>query len=54
MKFTKSEILFILYIILNVINSISGMFNNEYSAKFDSILEKLAVITDQESKNEKM
>ena len=54
MKFTKSEILFILYIILNVINTVSGMFNAEYSEKFNTILEKLAVITDQESKNEKV
>lgn len=54
MKFTKSEILFILYVILNVINSVSGMFNSEYSAKFDSILQKLAVLTDEESKNERI
>ena len=54
MKFTKSEILFILYVILNVINSVSGMFNSEYSAKFDTILQKLAVLTDEVSKDERI
>lgn len=53
MKLTKSEILFVLYVILSVVNTVSGMFNSEYSAKFDSILQKLAVITDEESKNER-
>ena len=47
MKLTKSEILFILYVILTVVNSFSSMFNDNYQAKFNSILDKMAVIVDE-------
>ena len=47
MKLTKSEILFILYVILTVVNSFSSMFNDNYQTKFNAILDKMAVIVDE-------
>ena len=47
MKLSKSEILFVLYVILTVVNSVSSLFTDQYQIKFNSILDKLAVIVDE-------
>lgn len=50
MKFTKSEIYFILYVILTVASAFLD-FNDSYQKKLKTILDKIANKTDEETKN---
>lgn len=51
MKFTKSEIYFIIYVILTIASAFLDL-NDAYSDKLKSILGKLAVKTDEVNRNE--
>lgn len=51
MKFTKSELYFIVYVVLTIASAFLD-FNDAYSAKLKSILYKLAQKTDEETSNE--
>lgn len=50
MKFTKSEIYFIIYVVLTLASAFLD-FNDSYSEKLKSIINKLALKTDEETKN---
>ena len=50
MKFSKSEIYFILYVVLTVASAFLD-FNDAYQQKLKTILDKVAKKTDEESKN---
>ena len=52
MKFTKGELLFILYVVLTVFSTISGVLNDNYEEKLQTILKKLAILTDEVNKSE--
>lgn len=51
MKFTKSEIYFILYIVLTIASAFLDL-NDTYSNKLKAIIEKIARKTDDEEKTE--
>lgn len=51
MKFTKSEIYLILYVILQVAAAFLDL-NDQYSSKLKTIIDKIAKKTDDEQKNE--
>lgn len=50
MKFSKSEIYFILYVILTIASAFLD-FNDAYSEKLKNIISKIAAKTDEETKN---
>lgn len=50
MKFTKSELYFIVYVILTIASAFLD-FNDAYSEKLKSILAKIADKTDEETRN---
>lgn len=50
MKFSKSEIYFILYVIMTVASVLID-FNDAYQNKLEAILKKIAQKTDDEVKN---
>lgn len=49
MKFSKSEIYFIIYVVLTIASAFLDL-NDSYSEKLKSILEKVARKTDEEVK----
>lgn len=51
MKFTRSEIYFILYILLTVASAFLDL-TDDYSSRLKEILNKIAKKTDDEVKNE--
>lgn len=53
MKFTKSEIYLIIYVILQIASAFLDL-NDQYSSKLKSIIEKIARKTDDAEKNESM
>lgn len=50
MKFTKSELYFIVYVVLTIASAFLD-FNDAYSEKLKSILSKIADKTDEETRN---